>query len=227
MAVGHVHRNVPTTTTNEDPPPLYPSAARAKDCPSDSERGGLCFDARQHNADCRLGNQHRKMLRVARVVTSSIRQTQGSSNVDRAAPAIYDDLHNCVGWPPSDSSSSTVFDSSTCNTMRSMCHERNVHSFPSEARVLSKPSLKTVDSLFFTGEMKLSKRFDPTIMRSSRTTNSREQAAPKHARKSVSFAEQRSQAQRKRTGTFVGSFDGPVIDIASVACGLSSTLFFS
>ena len=65
-----------------------------------------------------------------------------------------------------------------------------------------KPSLKTVDSLFFTGEKE-------------------------HARKSVSFAEQRSQTQRKRTESLVGSFDGPVIDIALVACGLSSTLFFS
>ena len=63
MAVGHVHRNVPATTTNEEgeegtnegPPPLYPSAARAKGCPPDSERGGLRFDARQHNADRRLG----------------------------------------------------------------------------------------------------------------------------------------------------------------------------
>ena len=41
----------------EDPPPLYPSAARAKDCPPDSERGGLRFDARQHNAERRLGAQ--------------------------------------------------------------------------------------------------------------------------------------------------------------------------
>ena len=64
-------------------------------------------------------------------------------------------------------------------------------------------------------------------MRSSRTSNSREQAAPKYALKSVSFAEQHSRAQRKRTEAFVGSFDGPVIDIALVACGLSSTLFFS
>ena len=130
MAVGHVHRNVPATTTNESDDPTH-------------------------------------------------RNTQDSSNVDRAAPAIYDDLHNCVGWPPSDSSSSTVFDSSACYTMRSMCHERNVHSFPSEVRVLSKPSLKTVDSLFFTGEMDKVDRFDPTIMRSSRTSNNREQAAPK------------------------------------------------
>ena len=149
MAVGHVHRNVPATTTNEDPPPLYPSTARAKDCPSDSGCGGLRFDARQHNAERRLGNQHRRMLRVARVVTSSHRNAQDSSNVDRAAPATYDDLHNCVGWPPSDSSSSTVFGSLACYTMRSMCHERHMHSSPSEARVLSKPSLKTVDSLFF------------------------------------------------------------------------------
>ena len=33
--------------------------------------------------------------------------------------------------------------------------------------------------------------------------------------------------QRKRSETYTGSFDGPVIDIALVACGLSSTLFFS
>ena len=117
-----------------------------------------------------------------------------------------------------------------------MCLERNVHSFPSEARVYSKPSLKTVDSLTFTGEMDQAAdremdqgvdRIDPTIMRSSRTSNSREQAAPKHASISMSFAEQHSQAQRKRTEAFVGSFDGSVIDIALVACGLSSTLFFS
>ena len=80
------------------------------------------------------------------------------SSDGRAAPAIYDDLHNCAGWPPSDSSPSTVFDSSPCNTMRSECHERNEHSLPSEARVLLKPSFKkTVDSLFYTGEMESSK----------------------------------------------------------------------
>ena len=91
--------------------------------------------------------------------------------------------------PSSDNPSSTVFDS---------------HSAPSAARVLTcKPSLKTVDSLFFTGEKE-------------------------HVQKSVSFAEQRSQTQRKRTeASSTGSFDGPVIDIALVACGLSSALFFS
>ena len=41
------------------------------------------------------------------------------------------------------------------------------------------------------------------------------------------FAEQHSQAQRKRTDAYTGPFDGPVIDVALVACGLSSTLFFS
>ena len=71
MAVGHVHRNVPATTTNVDPPPLYPSAARAQDCPTDSERGGLRFDARQNNVDCQLGAPRRKQLRVAQVVTST------------------------------------------------------------------------------------------------------------------------------------------------------------
>ena len=57
--------------------------------------------------------------------------------VDRAAPAIYDDLHNCAGWPPSDSSSSTVSDPSTCKTWRSSVHERNENSLPSEARLLA------------------------------------------------------------------------------------------
>ena len=106
MAVGHVHHSVSATTTNEpcDPPPLYPSAARVQDCPPDSERGGLRFDARQLNVDCRLGATRRKLMRVAQVVTSSIKNAQDSSNVDRsapsidrAAPAIYDDLHNCAG----------------------------------------------------------------------------------------------------------------------------------
>ena len=69
----------------------------------------------------------------------------------RAAPPVYDDLHNCVGWPPS-YSSSTVFGSSACYTMRSMRLERNVHSLSPEARVFLKPSLRTVDSLFYTGE---------------------------------------------------------------------------
>ena len=42
----------------KDPPPLYPSAARAKDCPPDPERGGLRFEARQHSAECQLGARH-------------------------------------------------------------------------------------------------------------------------------------------------------------------------
>ena len=72
------------------------------------------------------------------------------SVVDKTAPAIYDDLHNSAGWPPSDSSTSTVSDPLTCETWRSNVHERNEHAYLPEARVLaSKPSLKTVDSLFF------------------------------------------------------------------------------
>ena len=58
----------------KDPPPLYPSAARAKDCPPDSERGGLSFDARQHTVDCRLGNERRKSLGVACLVSASRRE---------------------------------------------------------------------------------------------------------------------------------------------------------
>ena len=116
MAVGHVHRSVSVTTTNEscDPPSPYPSAARAKDCPSDSERGGLRFDARQHNADCRLGAPRRKQLRVAQVVTSSIKNAQDSSKDDRlllqliellllsttTCTTVLDGPHpSAFGWP--------------------------------------------------------------------------------------------------------------------------------
>ena len=69
----------------EDPPPLYPSAARAKDCPPDSERGGLSFDARQHVVDCRLGNQRHKSLGVACLVSSSIKNARDISLDDQAA----------------------------------------------------------------------------------------------------------------------------------------------
>ena len=65
-----------------------------------------------------------------------------------------------------------------------------------------KPSSKTVDSLFFTGEKE-------------------------HARKSVSFAEQHLLTQRKRTKAGTSSLDGPAIYITSVECELLSKLFFS
>ena len=65
-----------------------------------------------------------------------------------------------------------------------------------------KPSLKTVDSLFFTGEKE-------------------------HARKSVTFAAQHSLTQRKRTKADTGSIDGPAIYITSAGCELLSKLLFS
>ena len=131
---------------------------------------------------------------------------------------LYNDSHSRQS--PSDTS---VVDSTS--TWRSNVHERNEHSYLSEARVLkSTPSLKTVDSLSCTGENESSKGFDLTILRSSRTTNNREHAAPEHASKSASFAEQASQAQGKRTEACTGSFDGPVIDLASVTRELPSTL---
>ena len=54
MTVGNVPRNIPATTTDVDPPPRYPSAARAQDCPTDSERGGMQFDGRQFAVERRL-----------------------------------------------------------------------------------------------------------------------------------------------------------------------------
>ena len=142
-------------------------------------------------------------------------------DVDQTASAIYNDSHS--RQLPSDIS---VVDSTS--TWRSNVHERNEHSYLSEARVLkSTPSLKTVDSLSCTGENESSKGFDPTMLRSFRTTNSREHAASKHASKSVSVAEQTSQAQGKRTEAYTGSFNDPVIDLASDTRKLPSTLLLS
>ena len=183
MAVGNVPRNIPATTTDVDPPPRYPSAARAQDCPTDSERGGMRFDGRQFIVERRLLAPPRQTLRVARVVSSSHKNAQDNSRVDQAAPsanlqrcinrshdagtvvdvdrtasAIYNDSHSRQS--PSDTS---VVDSTS--TWRSNVNERNEHSYLSEARVLkSTPSLKTVDSLSCTGENESSKGFDPTIL---------------------------------------------------------------
>ena len=71
----------------EDPPPLYPSVARARECPPDSERGGLPYETRQHHVDCRLGNQHRRSLGVACLVSSSIRNARDPSMDVQAAHA--------------------------------------------------------------------------------------------------------------------------------------------
>ena len=65
------------------------------------------------------------------------------------------------------------------------------------------------------------------MLRSFRTTSSREHAASKHASKSVSVAEQTSQAQGKRTEAYTGSFNDPVIDLASDTRKLPSTLLLS
>ena len=138
---------------------------------------------------------------VPRTLSSRV-DTDTTVDVNRAAPAIYDELHNYVGWPPSDSSAITE----SKQTWRSDVHERNKHSYLPEARVFeSTPSLKTVDSLFYTGEHESSKALG------SITANGRERNASTHAPKRVSFAEQRSQTQRKRTEPCVSSFDGPII----------------
>ena len=69
------------------------------------------------------------------------------------------------------------------------------------------------------------------MLRSFRTTSSRElsheHTASKHASKSVSVAEQSSQAQGKRTEAYTGSFNDPVIDLASDTRKLHSTLLHS
>ena len=47
------------------------------------------------------------------------------------------------------------------------------------------------------------------------------------ARSVFLFVEHRTQTQRKRTEPPGGSFNGPATDVALVACGMSSTLFFA
>ena len=94
MTVGNVPRNIPATTTDGDPPPLYPSAARTQDCPTDSERGGMRFDARQFIVERRLLAPPRQTLRVARVVSSSHKNAQDNSRVDQAAPSA--NLQRCI-----------------------------------------------------------------------------------------------------------------------------------
>ena len=72
---------------HEDPPPLYPSAARAKDCPPDSERGGLRFDARQHRIERQLGNEHRKSFGVACLLSQRKRRAEDVARDDRTTNA--------------------------------------------------------------------------------------------------------------------------------------------
>ena len=84
-------------------------------------------------------------------------------------------------------------------------------------------SLKTADSLLYTDE--------PALSVAELTDISQEDVQGHHDRSKnhVYFAEQRSQAsQRKqRTEASGGSFNGPIADVALVACGMSSTLFFA
>ena len=91
----------------------------------------------------------------------------------------------------------------------------------------STPSLKTVDSLSCTGANESSDGFDPTMLRSFRTTSSRELSHEHAASTSVSVTEQSSQAQGKRTEAYTGSFNDPVIDLASNTRKLPPTLLHS
>ena len=119
-------------------------------------------------------------------------------------------------------------DVDSTSTWRSNVHERNEHSYLSEARVLnSTSSLKTVDSLSCTGANESSDGFDPTMLRSFRTTSSRELSHEHAASTSVSVTEQSSQAQGKRTETYSGSFNDSVIDLASNTRKLPPTLLHS
>ena len=65
------------------------------------------------------------------------------------------------------------------------------------------------------------------MLRSFRTTSSRELSHEHAAPKSVSVTEQSSQAQGKRIEAYTGSFNDPVIDLASDTRKLPSTLLLS
>ena len=70
--------------------------------------------------------------------------------------------------------------------------------------------------------------FDPTVLRSFRTTSSRELSHEHAVSSSVSVTAQPSQAQKeKRTETYTGSFNDSVIDLASNTRKLPPTLIHS
>ena len=230
------------------------SVPRNIDCPTDSERGGMRFDGRQFIIERRLlalmsldgRASPRRTQRVAQIVNSSHKKAVDNSRVDQAAPSAnpqrcinrsYDagtvvDVDQTSSAINNDSHSrqlsSDASDVDSTSTWRSNVHERNEHSYLSEARVLnSTSSLKTVDSLSCTGANESSDGFDPTMLRSFRTTSSRELSHEHAASTSVSVTEQSSQAQGKRTETYSGSFNDSVIDLASNTRKLPPTLLHS
>ena len=234
------------------------SVPRNIDCPTDSERGGMRFDGRQFIIERRLlalmyldGRASPcRTQRVAQIVNSSYKkavdnrfdQAAPSANpqrctnrsydagtvvdVDKTSSAINNDSHS---RQLSSDASDVVTDVDSTSTWRSNVHERNEHSYLSEARVLnSTSSLKTVDSLSCTGANESSDGFDPTMLRSSRTTSSRELSHEHAVSSSVSVTAQSSQAQKgKRTETYFGSFNDSVIDLASNTRKLPPTLLHS
>ena len=224
-------------------------------CPIDSERGGMRFDGRQFIIERRLlklmyldGRASPcRMQRVAQIVNSSHKkavdnrfdQAASSANPQRCINRSYDagtvvDVDNTSSATNNDShsrqlssdASGVVTNVGSISTLRSNVHGRNKHSYLSEARVLnSTSSLKTVDLLSCTGANESSDGFDPTMLRSFRTTNSRELSHEHAVSSSVSVIAQSSQAQKeKRTETYSGSFNDSVIDLASNTRKLTSNI---
>ena len=229
------------------------SIPRNIDCPIDSERGGMRFDGRQFIIERRLlelmyldGRASPcRVQRVAQIVNASYKkavdnrfdQAASSANPQRCINRSYDagtvvDVDNTSSAINNDShsrqlssdASDVVTDVGSTSTWRSNVHERNKHSYLSEARVSnSTSSLKTVDSLSCTGANESSDGFDPTMLRSFRTTSSRELSHEHAVSSSVSVTAQSSQAQKeKRTETYSGSFNDSVIDLASNTRKLTS-----
>jgi hypothetical protein len=178
------------------------------------------FDARQFIVERRLLAPRRQAFRLAQIVSSSHKNAQ-ESHVDQAASSANGQQSH---------SDTSVVDSTS--TWRSNGHERNKHSYLSEARVLEyNTSLKTVDSLSCTGENKSSKGLD-LVLRSSHTENSgplyfgescdRINADREHTAselhffqlQNASFGEQTSQTKGKYTEP--SFFDDSIINLAPV-----------
>ena len=154
MAVGRIHHGVPMWSSSDSDNPLgsfdlkltarcnddrkeylakLETAHRAREFEQETAAAiEKSLASNQDNnplyhVDAEAKNQRLFEIQVEEATSHSLQDV-------RAAPPIYDDLHSCVGWSPTDSLP-TVFGSSTCSTMRSMCLERDVHSSSPGARV--------------------------------------------------------------------------------------------
>ena len=134
MSVGRIHRGIPmwasnnadpidecdlklTARSNDDRKEYFTelkAACRAREFEQETTAAiELSLASNQDNnalyhLDAESGKRRLFEIQVEKATSRSLKDV-------RAAPPIYDDLHNCVGWPPSDSSSTVAREWLWCN----------------------------------------------------------------------------------------------------------------